>query len=1183
MWKVDCLQTRAQGKKMTFEEAVRQGLMDSSLLEQLRSESGLKDDLGRNLPVQEALQQGRLNLHSGHVVDMRTSAMVTIEEAVGEGLISGDSAARLLHLSSPMVSTTIITTEVKPVPLNVLQPNQYLADDQSKPGSSSGSNIHLIPVGVTHDHSKPQFEEHYYKEEIDKYSHVSDTGDKEEVEWKKVEDYHAADGVEVMSVYESKVSHVAHPSQSPFAADVPRNMPLFDALNGGVLDKHTGRFHGVSGKIAADAGPTLQDGVNHGIINPDSALFQEPATNQRHSLKEALDAHLIDSTGHYVDKSSHKLYDLDALIAADLLRPVEGKVPVIIESKGSPVTPTGGNTAAGKPLGTTEAARPDAIKPGEQRKDKVSVDVPSVLSSSEAKKGLEASHVSKETDPSKKATPASEDRVPMSLAAAVKLGLYDVRNGQCMDPSSGVKMSLPHALAAGIVDSKQPAIVDLSSGQAINLDDAVKQGLIDTNTGLLNEKAIKAKGLHVDPLFTPSHFIVRPIHLLDAVQSRLCSSSLDTCLDPRSGLKVPFSDWLSSGLIDGQSVNVLNPLTQQMVPLIEAEHRGLLNKKTGDLIDSKTGTHLLTLSEAVDAGLVQTAIDAGALQWTNPVSGSQEPLADALRNKRIPPENVQVYDSANAIRCSLQTALNSKLIDPKLSQVKFGQPEKQLPLSEALERDVVHVAGTPVLACEPVTVQPAIFAELQNKVDAALKRKVDTSKTLLQPAEVSDIKQSPNQISSSSPSQVTSDLKLVEKPTIAIEEPAVVGFDEAAEDELRPQHAVETAAEPAKAEEKLKDGVLKTKGEGVEVDYNTGDVVDGSGRVLTADETVRLGLIDDAKPQAIKDESAKKPEYRGDKVTLNDALTQDLVDLPLALIEIPNDGRKVTIGDAIDIGLLDAEKSIIIDPSTGEVITVADAINRGIMDPSTGSVTNATTGAVLTLAEMAMEGLIPQFGLNFSSPLPFALAQEQGLVDMEAGTYRDPSTGQLLPLDRAIELNLLVVESADGKTPDRQQNNENNVEQMDADGVEQQPNRLLGLRIGESVSDTLFNDAQRSGDSVMHEDDALTGLTISKGIDWNDALKQNLINLENNTYLDPKTGILMPLDDAIKNGYLLNVPSSVLKELLGAQHGKDSEMPELGSLNVAITDPHTGEQIPLQEAIDRGIVFDGQIVTAWHR
>ena len=85
------------------------------------------------------------------------------------------------------------------------------------------------------------------------------------------------------------------------------------------------------------------------------------------------------------------------------------------------------------------------------------------------------------------------------------------------------------------------------------------------------------------------------------------------------------------------------------------------------------------------------------------------------------------------------------------------------------------------------------------------------------------------------------------------------------------------------------------------------------------------------------------------------------------------------------------------------------------------------------------------------------------LVDSDSGTFRDPTTGEVMSLAAAITFGFL-------KAP------------------------------------------HNKGSGAQYNEDAIT---------FEEAMRKGLIDVKNNTFLEPITEVLMPLDAAIRNGFII--------------------------------------------------------------
>jgi len=255
-------------------------------------------------------------------------------------------------------------------------------------------------------------------------------------------------------------------------------------------------------------------------------------------------------------------------------------------------------------------------------------------------------------------------------------------------------------------------------------------------------------------------------------------------------------------------------------------------------------------------------------------------------------------------------------------------------------------------------------------------------------------------------------------------------------------------------------------------------------------------------------------------ITLNDALTTGLLLVPLGRILNPTTNQRMTVEEAVDLGFLDPDCSLIIDPASRREITLTEAEKSGLMDFHSGDVKNRATGKTLTLTEMALQGFIPERGLSRSdaakgtlggavidisrstttsvkrditarpgttedgvplAPLSLYEAAERGLIDMGTGYFQHPVTGELMSLSEAVMRGYVSVPLREG----------------DMDVI---------------------------------------------GIDFEEAIRQGLIDIRNNTFTEPVTGVLMPLDAAIRNGYVIIPDSGIQLRITEEKEERLSQM-----------------------------------------
>ena len=109
-----CYIDKRTGKKLTIRDATHQGFVDNSMLTSLSAESGLHDSMGNGLSVLDALTRSLVNLKTGHVTDPVTGRRMAMDEAITIGVLCAEKAQNLVRITSPMIYTTSIVTEIRP-------------------------------------------------------------------------------------------------------------------------------------------------------------------------------------------------------------------------------------------------------------------------------------------------------------------------------------------------------------------------------------------------------------------------------------------------------------------------------------------------------------------------------------------------------------------------------------------------------------------------------------------------------------------------------------------------------------------------------------------------------------------------------------------------------------------------------------------------------------------------------------------------------------------------------------------------------------------------------------------------------------------------------------------------------------------------------------------------------------
>jgi len=99
--------------KIGFSEAAERGLIQPQLLDMLKKTVGIKGDKKKELTLLEAVTKGRIDTHSGLLVDTNTTNTVPMDKALQLNLITPLGAAILKSLMNITVTTATVTQTVR--------------------------------------------------------------------------------------------------------------------------------------------------------------------------------------------------------------------------------------------------------------------------------------------------------------------------------------------------------------------------------------------------------------------------------------------------------------------------------------------------------------------------------------------------------------------------------------------------------------------------------------------------------------------------------------------------------------------------------------------------------------------------------------------------------------------------------------------------------------------------------------------------------------------------------------------------------------------------------------------------------------------------------------------------------------------------------------------------------------
>jgi len=742
--------------------------------------------------------------------------------------------------------------------------------------------------------------------------------------------------------------------------------------------------------------------------------------------------------------------------------------------------------------------------------------------------------------------PDVEWKLEINIEDAVACRLFDVESGLVLHPVSHLKLTLSEAVTEGLIVGDATIVVNLETGARLLLTEALADGLISGQTGRMNLSAdvvgdssageitlsqAMSYGLIVsrwppDCTSVMNKETGEKLPIGDAIEGRLITENVTVVYSPRSRQRVSIKRAVQLGLLgDRHPLCFCDPDTKQRIALVDAARLGLLclpgapvltDVSRLALMQSAFETDVATEADArlkekvteLAAAALASPVDIPAVVATSQKSGGDSKTVQS--STETEPVTVTVGDGV--LRMTRRKTMTVEKAEMKESTVELP---KQLLLtdsdicSNALPQPELHKSETPPNAgstAEVVDIRSSIpssemVTDTLNRT-TALAGVPGITTTFPPPGDRQTPGLEMDAVTTTVPSSVSSVTSTMKVGRKGRQLPQVPSSTR--EFNAKMKQAVDDSGQLIYTQtDKLMSASEALRRGLVAIDWNTGMIKNTrTGEVLTAEAAVRQGLID----LHIKNLIDNRLRHPGMKIpgviTLNDALTTGLLLVPLGRIRNPTTNQRMTVEEAVDVGFLDPDCSLIIDPSSRRQISLTEAKQSGLMDFHSGDVKNAATGKTLTLTEMAFQGYIPDRGLSRSdvckgssggavidisrssrttvkpdteeqkvfddvahfSTMSFYEALKRGLIDVDTGYFRHPVTGEAFSLSEAVMRGYVSVPVREG----------------DMDVV---------------------------------------------GIDFEEAIRHGLIDIRNNTFTEPVTEVLMPLDAAIRNGYVI-IPES---------------------------------------------------------
>ena len=668
------------GSHLSLEEAERQGLISSSLVNELRKDSGLVY-YGNQLSMFEAIQQNVFNPTTGEVFNNQTGRFVSLEEAISLELLSSNNAKSFIDLTSPIVATTTITTNIthSSPPTDVSEPTSDLVKQGNRQTStisvseavskgllSESSQLFSHPVTGTempiatainegfltlssqwpdntdcfeddkNVNNSPQetdvsngdselevrpIHTNMNVETSDSVVETIDDGNRSVSHYEKTQyqSERITGGYKATSTQEASMTQHINTRQVQISGDIDWPLPLKYAIECGIVNTDNGMFQEPNTNDLL----TIQQALQRNYIIPTSALFIDPIKSSQCNIEQAIELTLLSDKLQYYNPSSRKKCNLEQLIQEHII--------VFTEST------------------------------------------------------LNKRNMSVISDTGKLMADCVVDPITGEIIdtdKAVERGLIDVDHGTFIDPMTNVVMSTDEAIEKGLLKTNYDQMVRIDTNKAVNevktftitgakdpftgkiieVVTAVKRGIIDQENGLYvaKDECDKPISISISEAIQKGYIIadqgIIPHDITSVKEAPYVletqSFTIKKLVDPRTGKEIGVSEAIMQGMLDQQKGLYVNPLTGETTVLTEAVNAGLIvadiansSRATHDLADNKitaSRSTVMTLESVVDPQTGQTisiqdALHKGLLDmeggtYRNPITNAIISIEDAIKH-----------------------------------------------------------------------------------------------------------------------------------------------------------------------------------------------------------------------------------------------------------------------------------------------------------------------------------------------------------------------------------------------------------------------------------------------------------------------------------------------------------------------------------------------------------------------
>ncbi|XP_067121193.1 microtubule-actin cross-linking factor 1, isoforms 1/2/3/4/5-like isoform X3 [Centruroides vittatus] len=566
-----------------------------------------------------------------------------------------------------------------------------------------------------------------------------------------------------------------------------------------------------------------------------------------------------------------------------------------------------------------------------------------------------------------------------------------------LNTKTGEMLPLSDAIDEGIINLEKRQYIDPRTGKEMDFKEAANKNYID--------KKFSSQLLSLCGIINPK--TKTEITLIEAIYYNIYDVDKGVFLNPDNGDVITLDEAISLGIVQKDKINYLSELRVIKITdltIIEAVNEGLLDEKTG-LFKDPISQKVMTLPEAFNKGLLRV-----------PSSDERKTgylISEFIDNGMIDEYSGQIIDEDSGEKITIDEALPQNLIRADVREVMNTETGELVTVPEAISLGIINIQTGRFIDKKTMTKMTLIEARKKNLIFSPLNLKTAYEQNLLDTS---------GKIIDPFTGRKLTVLEAVTRGLLNSEMKCII---------------LSKTGELVTLPEAFSKGILTP--EGIFTDTNTGET-------MTLHECANKGLVASVKYQSIFDIEGILIPSSGEQVSFNTAVSKGIINtntgkfkksphkyitLEEALkekliqpqiynmltkdIEIKDEkGNKLNVIRAVTKGILDHKTGKLREPRTKKPLTLKDAIEKGVITPQGAAHLKALLNIVVTTAVVTktVTKVIPSDQeIDSEVKITFQDAMKEGLINETEGTFKNPITGEILPLEEAINTGLLGLTS----------------------------------------------------------------------------------------------------------------------------------------------------------------------------